>query len=100
MPPCAASKRPFLPCRASVKAPFTWPKSSLSSSVSGSAPQLMLTKGPSARPESPWIARATSSLPVPLSPVTSTVELVGAIARTISKSEAMTCETPITRSRP
>ena len=46
------------------------------------------------------MAFATSSLPVPLSPVTSTVELVGAMARTISKSEAMTCETPITRSRP
>ena len=60
----------------------------------------MLTNGPSARPESPWIARATSSLPVPLSPVISTVELVGAIARTISNIEAIACETPITRSRP
>ena len=49
-----------------------------------------------ARPESPWIARATSSLPVPLSPVISTVELVGATARTISNSDAITAETPIT----
>ena len=68
--------------------------------MSGRAPQLIVTNGPSARPDSPWMAFATSSLPVPLSPVTSTVELVGAMARTISKSEAMTCETPITRSRP
>ena len=39
--------------------------------------------------ERAWMARATSSLPVPLSPVMSTVEPVGAIERTISKSAAM-----------
>ena len=40
VPPSASSKRPFLSRIAPVKAPFTWPNSSLSSSDSGSAPQL------------------------------------------------------------
>ena len=86
--------------RASVKAPLMCPKSSLSRRLSGSAPQLMLTKASDARPERPWIARATSSFPVPLSPVISTVELVGATARTISNSDAITVEVPTTWSRP
>ena len=59
-----------------------WPKSSESSSVSESAPQLTATKGRSFRGELTWIARATSSLPVPLSPVMRTVLLVGAIVST------------------
>ena len=71
---------------ASVKAPFTWPNSSLSSRFSGMAPQLTATKGASRRGERAWMARATSSLPVPLSPVMSTVELVGATERTRSKT--------------
>ena len=45
MPPSATSKRPFLSACAPVKAPLRWPNSSLSSSVSGSAPQLTATKG-------------------------------------------------------
>ena len=56
-----------------------WPNSSDSSSVSGSAPQFSATNGRSCRGELKWIARATSSLPVPDSPVISTVLLVGAI---------------------
>jgi len=64
----AASKSPLRLWRASVNAPFMYPNSSLSSRVSGRAPQLTLTKGPLVRPDSPWIAFATSSLPVPLSP--------------------------------
>ena len=69
MPPWASSKRPSRRATAPVKAPFTWPKSSLSSSSSGMAPQLTATNGRSARRLLQWIARATSSLPVPLSPV-------------------------------
>ena len=58
---------------APVNAPFAWPNSSLSSSVSGSAAQLTATNGPAARAaRAAWIARATSSLPVPLSPRIST----------------------------
>ena len=58
---------------ASVKAPRSWPKSSLSISPSGIPAQFTATKGPWLRGPSSWIARATSSLPVPLSPRISTV---------------------------
>jgi hypothetical protein len=56
--------------RAPVKAPRSYPKSSLSSSESGSAAQFSETKCCSARGPFSWIARAISSLPVPLSPLT------------------------------
>ena len=44
VPPSATSKSPFLSAWAPVKAPRLWPNSSLSSSVSGSAPQFCATK--------------------------------------------------------
>ncbi len=50
--------------------------------VGGTAPQLTVMKGPPARAESRWIAAATSSFPVPLSPSISTGESAGA-TRTI-----------------
>ena len=68
VPPSACSSRPFLVRCAPVKAPRACPKSSLSSSVSGSAAQFSLTKGWVLRGLLKWIARAISSLPVPLSP--------------------------------
>ena len=43
------SKRPIRCAAAPVKAPFSWPNSSLSSRVSGIAAQLTLTSGPDAR---------------------------------------------------
>ena len=43
MPLCASSKRPFFCCTAPVKAPRSWPNSSLSTSVAGSAPQFTFT---------------------------------------------------------
>src|SRR6267154_2316010 len=43
------SNLPFLVPTAPVKAPFSWPNSSLSSKVSGMAAQLMATKGLSGR---------------------------------------------------
>ena len=49
--------------------------------VSVIAAQLIATKGRSARRLLPWIARATSSLPVPLSPVIKTVESLVPLAR-------------------
>ena len=52
------------------------------------------------RGESAWRAFATSSLPVPLSPVMSTVEAVGATDRTRSKTAAIAWETPRMLSRP
>ena len=49
--------------------------------------QLMATNGLSARRLWEWMLRATSSLPVPLSPRISTVESVGAIFRTRPRIE-------------
>ena len=70
--------RPGLAATAPVKAPRSWPKSSDSSSWSGSAAQLMATNGPWLRREPWWMKRATTSLPVPDSPVSSTVVSVWA----------------------
>jgi hypothetical protein len=55
-----------------VNAPASWPNSSLSISSAGTAAQLSFSIGCLARREPSWMARATSSLPVPRSPVTST----------------------------
>ena len=64
---------------APVNAPFSWPNSSDSISASGIAATLMATNGCPLRWLRWWTARATSSLPVPLSPVMSTVVGVAAI---------------------
>jgi hypothetical protein len=53
----------------------------------GNPAQLMATNGLSARRLWEWMLRATSSLPVPLSPRISTVESVGAIFRTSPRIE-------------
>ena len=73
VPPSARAKRPRRFAVAPVKAPFTWPKSSDSSSASGMAAQFTLMSGMSCWALRAWMARAASSLPVPVSPVTSTV---------------------------
>ena len=73
VPPSAISKRPLRVARAPVNAPFSWPNSSLSSSSAGIAPQLIGTNGRSRRGEASWMARATTSLPVPDSPRISTL---------------------------
>ncbi|MNN08712.1 hypothetical protein D3C81_1215730 [compost metagenome] len=69
MPPSAALNRPGLSSTAPVKLPFLWPKNSLSISSEGMAPQLTGTNGCSVRGPSSWISRATSSLPLPDSPL-------------------------------
>ena len=78
MPRCASSNTPVRRSCAPVNAPFSCPKISLSSSVSGIAAQLIATNGNDARGLSSWIVCATSSLPVPDSPQISTDALVGA----------------------
>ncbi len=88
MPPSASRKRPRRARSAPVKAPRAWPKSSLSSSVSGIAPQFTATNDSLRRGDCAWIARASTSLPVPLSPVRSTVALYSA-ARSISSSTSI-----------
>ena len=82
MPPFAISKRPRFAAMAPVKAPLAWPKSSDSSSDSVSAVQFTGTKAAPARGECVWMARATSSLPVPDSPCTSTVAVEAATRAT------------------
>ena len=80
MPPSASSKAPWRVLVAPVKAPFSWPKSSLSISVLAIAPQSTTMNGPSrAAAQLRGCVRATRSLPVPVSPSISTVASVGAI---------------------
>ena len=84
VPPLASSNQPALAARAPVKAPFSWPNSSASTSDSEKAPQLTATNGPLRRALRLWICRATSSLPVPVSPITSTLASLGATWRRCS----------------
>ena len=83
----ASSKRPLRSARASVKAPRTWPNISLSNSVDEMPPRFTLTNGAVARGGCcGGCASATSSLPVPLSPVISTDASVGATRPTSCSS--------------
>ena len=58
------------------------------------AAQFTATKGPLARGLNVWIARATNSLPVPLSPVTNTAALLGATWLINEKTCFITAELP------
>ena len=86
VPLSASSNRPSRRSAAPVKAPFSWPNSSLSSSVSGSAAQLTAMNGLPRRGERSCSALATSSLPVPLSPWISTVLETGAICSILTST--------------
>ena len=99
-PPSAFSKRPMRRSIAPVNAPFSWPKSSLSRMFCESAAQCTATNGPFDRGPSWWIALATSSLPVPLSPWISTVAREPATWRMVSKTSCMAGERPIMFSSP
>jgi hypothetical protein len=55
VPLAAAVNSPCLSFTAPVKAPFTWPNSSLSSRLSGSAPQLMDENMCSERRDKSWM---------------------------------------------
>ncbi len=77
VPPSAISKRPTRSVFASVKAPFTWPNSSLSKTPSERPPALTVARGRLARSETACRARATVPLPVPFSPVMSTLASEG-----------------------
>ena len=82
-------RAPALALAAPVKAPLSWPKSSLSMSSAGSAPQSTATKGPPRRGEPSCSARAASSLPVPDSPSRSTVLSVSATRSRMAKTWRM-----------
>ncbi len=98
-PPEAASNSPFLLATAPVKAPLTWPNRLLSSRSGGIEPELTVTKGPSARREWWWIALATSSLPVPLSPSTRMLLLAGAASLISSKTFRIGFDLPMMLSK-
>jgi len=82
---------------APVKAPFSCPNSSLSSSVGERAAQFTHSSGMCARGEAAWMARASSSLPVPLSPVISTVAWLCATRSTFSSTGRIAADSPISR---
>lgn len=68
VPPSAASSSPSLLLVAPVNAPFSYPNSSLSSSVSDSAAQFRHMDGPDRRGDIRWMVLAITSLPTPVSP--------------------------------
>ncbi len=82
-----------------MKAPFSWPNSSDAIRSRGSAPVCTATNGPFARVERKWTARATSSLPVPDSPVISTVASACAASLIFSNTLCMTRERAIIPSK-
>ena len=71
--PSASSKRPMRSVLASVKAPRTCPKSSLSKTPSAMPPAFTVTIGRGARGDTACSACATRLLPVPFSPLISTL---------------------------
>ncbi len=89
VPPSASWKRPFLSLIAPVKAPLQWPNNSDSRRFSGSALQLMGMKGANWRRLLKCSARATSSLPVPLSPRIRIVLSVSATRSIILKTSCI-----------
>ncbi len=72
--------------------PFSCPNSSDSIRSFGIAPVCTGTNGPALRDERSWTARATSSLPVPVSPTMSTVASVCATAVMLSNTACITAE--------
>ena len=76
VPSFACSNLPILSLSAPVKAPRSWPKSSLSSRFSGILEQLIFTKGLFRRWLLKWTVPARRLFPVPVSPVIRMVESV------------------------
>ena len=86
VPPWASSNRPGRSLMAPVNAPRSCPNSSDSISVSERIAQLTGTNGLWRRELDWWIRLAIISLPVPVSPVTSTLLSESAITRTKSNT--------------
>ena len=95
VPLSASSNRPARDLVAPVKAPASWPKSSDSISVSGNAAQFIVTSGSSHRVDRRCKRSAISSLPVPLSPMTSTGRLIGAAREALSTASRKAPDWPI-----
>ena len=97
VPPSASSNFPLRCLMAEVKAPRSCPKSSLSISSEGMAAQFTSTKGAAARGLFACSQRATSSLPVPFSPVISTRASQGATLSMSWRTCSISGEMPIIR---
>ena len=98
VPPSACSNLPLRCLTAEVKAPRSWPNSSLSISSEGMAAQLTSTNGAAARTLLACSQRATSSFPVPFSPVISTRASHGATLSISWRTCSISGETPMIRS--
>ncbi len=94
VPPSAISNRPRRRCTAPVKEPFSCPNNSEAIRSRGMAAQLTLTNAHEERRDLLWIARAISSLPVPVSPVTNTLASVGATLETRDSTLCSAAEVP------
>ncbi|MNN10810.1 hypothetical protein D3C81_1237440 [compost metagenome] len=97
VPPLANSNLPMRRFCAPVNAPGSWPNSSLSTTDSASAPALIATNGPSRRLDRSCRARATTSLPAPVSPRISTSARVPARAPICSRRRCMDGDWPTRR---
>jgi hypothetical protein len=95
VPPCARSKYPACWRVAPVKLPRSWPNSSLSIRLGDTAPQLSARYGPFARADSACSWLAMSSLPVPLSPMISTVTSAGPTRAIVRASLCICGDSPI-----
>ncbi len=100
VPPSASTNLPVCLRSAPVNEPRSWPKSSDSMRLSGIAAQFTCTNGPAFTSEPSWIARATSSLPVPLGPTMRTVAGVGAAFATSASSRRIASLFPTRRVMP
>ena len=95
VPSSASSKQPMRSNRASVNAPLTCPKSSLSAIPSARPPAFIVTSGRLRRSESACSQVATTSLPVPCSPVISTAASDGAIRSMVCRTSRIAAESPM-----
>ena len=96
VPLSASSNLPLRPSLlAPVEAPLSYPKNSDSASDSGNAAAFIFMKRFFRRLLRLWIACATSSLPVPVSPVISTVDDDLAVVNIFLFSSCMHCDSPI-----
>ena len=94
MSPSASSKRPSRRATAPVKDPFSCPNSSDSRTPCASAAQFTFTNGLDSRALLMWMARATISLPVPVSPRKRTVAVVCATCSTRASTSRRAGESP------
>ena len=88
------------PVTAPVNAPCSWPNSSESISSGAIAPQFTRRNGPFRNVECSWMARAMISLPVPVSPNSSTGALLLDTIRARAITAASPVSPPISRSSP